>query len=305
VPKLKLSQLGAEVDPDELEDAEWSEDGGYGDYDGEDPPGDIVLNGFIKKMWLSKTASEEEGNYKPTAGSNMFIILFEAAENVGAYEKYNGWSTWDYDVIHTITKFRWQPLMNALGMTIKYALSNLYVADEDEDRGTPILKIGNKFEVGEDSNTAYVCILTKREKRTDVDPPTWSTKVGKWLEWQDPEAPEEEEEEEEARPTRRSPSSSAKKSAGRTSRSSAPAEEEEQEQEEEEYDEGEEPEEPEEEEPPARRGRTSAAKPAAKATPAKAPTRTSRVRSGASSRTAAPRTSRGRAASGSKDDPPF
>jgi hypothetical protein len=280
VPKLKASEFN--FDEDELEGAEYNED--FGDYTGEEPPASIILSGHIKKLWLSE--SEKEG-----VKSDMLIVLFVADENEGDYEKYNGWPTFDYQVLKTTTKFKWKPFFDAIGITVRDVKNKMYTADEPENMGDVVEKIGT-WQPGPDNDGAWVRVLTKRELYNGA----YQAKVQKFLPWEDAEEAPAAPEPAPAKAASRRPAAAkpaAAKPAPASRRAAKPAPVEEPEEEEgEEYDEGEEPEEAVEETPtPAssRRGRgptaASTAKPAAKA-PARSSARTRR-------------------GSGSTEEPPF
>lgn len=246
MPKLKVTD--DELDVEELEDAEYNEDGDFEDYSGEQPPKGTILRGFIKKMWWTYSQNDNP----------MLKILFVADGNTGDLEEYNGLPVWENAVLIPSVKFRWQPFLDTFGLTIRDVKTKLYVSADDDNQGAPIEKIG-KWEPGEDARCR---IVTKRERYQGE----WNTKVSKWL---DDEEAADEEEEEEAPPPRRS---RAAKPAASSRRKPDPEPEEDEEEEEAEEAEDEEEE---EEAPPPRRGpagrsRTSTAR--AKA-PAKAPAR--------------------------------
>ncbi|MDA4133837.1 MAG: hypothetical protein OK454_12050, partial [Thaumarchaeota archaeon] len=211
MPKLKSSELN--FDEEELEGAEWSEEDDYQTYEGEQPPTGIILHGFIKKMWITETE----------AGSDMLVVLFEARDNVGDFVQYDGWATWDRIVLQANTKFRWKPFLNATGLSLKDIKTKMYVGEDEERNGLPIQKIA-AFVPGEDSDDAWLRILTKRESYNGE----WQAKVSKWLVWEDPEdaeAAEEDEEPEEPPAGKASPRGGAKATKARASRAKPAAEE--------------------------------------------------------------------------------
>jgi hypothetical protein len=282
MPRLKADEFS--FDEEELEGAEWSEDE-YSSYDGPEPPARIVLRGFVKKMWITEARSSK---------NDMLVVLFEAKDNVGDRAQYDGWATWDHLVLQANTKFRWQPFLNATGLTLQDIKKKMYVGEDEENNGLPIEKIGT-WVPGEQNDAAWLMAVTKREFYDGES----RGKVAKYLEWEDPEE-DEDEPESEPTPARKAPrgstTSSNAKPATRRSKAAEPEEEPEDEE-----PEDEEPEEPEEEQESAPRGRRAAAKPATKAPAARTPA--SRSRQPAAAR--APARGRGRAARGSTQDPPF
>lgn len=205
MPRMKLTDL----DADELEEAEYNDADFGSDYEGEQPPADTVLPGYIEKMWLGSTSNDDD----------MLIVIWKADETAGEYE---GLPVWDYLALTKEAKFRWAPFCESVGLTIKEIKNNLFVVDEDGDNvGLVVQKIG-KWEPGQDSDEAYCNIITKREQY----PPgsgQWRTKVKKYLvyeagdaEAQDEEEPEEIEAEEQEEPEE-------KPARGSASRRRAPA----------------------------------------------------------------------------------
>lgn len=284
MPKLRASDW--DFDEGELEGAEYNEDGDreFEDYDGEDPPVGTILSGFIKKVWLTKAGS----------GADMLKVLFIAADNTGKREEFNGWPGWDNLALQANTKFKWKPFLDATGLTLRDLRTKTVTSDEDSNLGDEITKIG-EWHPGEDSDSAWVRVLIKKETYQGVT----SSKVGKFLPYEDAEEDEDEEEEEATppKPARggRAAASTAKTSARRKAAEPEPEDEEEEELDEEEL----EDESEEEEAPPARPSRSrSASKPAA--------SRASRGRTTASKPAAKPATrARGRAAKPVDDEPPF
>lgn len=178
MPRLKMDE--DEFNIKELEGAEYDDSReGYTDYSGEIPPKGTVLPGKIKKAWWTFN------NSKPPA--RMMIAIWEADENAGEYE---GLPLWDYISFSPQAKWRWQPFLDATGLTLR-DFKKMEVEDEDDERyGTPIISIGD-WEVGEDS--AAVNVVTKRE-RYDGD---WRAKVDKYLPYDaDEDAGEDEDEDE-------------------------------------------------------------------------------------------------------------
>jgi len=253
----------------------------FDSYDGEVPPKDIELLGYVRKMWWTRTQN----------GDPMLKILWLAAENTDDLEEYNGCPFWLNYALIGGAKFRWAPFLDNFGITLKDVKTKTDVADKDDQNGAPINKIA-RFRPGEEFDEAWSYIITDRERYNGE----WKPAVKSWLtldeaeEDADEAEPEDEEdyEEEEAeepepepeRPTRgrgRAPARSApdKPAPARGARGtrSAPAK-------------------PEQPAPRGARGARSA-KPAA--APAKAPARGAR---------SAPARGRGRDG-GYDEEPPF
>jgi hypothetical protein len=269
MPKLRPADV-ADIDPDELEEAEYSE-GNYVSYSGEIAPADTVLRAYIKNIWWTKSSS----------GNSMLKVLVIADANENELEGYNGMPMWENMVLTSPAKFKWGPFFEHFGIKVsdvknKTGKSNVTVAAEDDSQGAPVEKIGS-FVPGEDSDAAWCRVVTTREPYEGK----MQAHVGVWLDYDEDEEeePEEDIEEEEA--------------------------EEEAEEEEDEAEEGEE-----EEEVQPTRGRRTAAKASRTppATPSRstsrkpAPSRSAPAKGRAAT---APSRGKGRRAAGSSDDPPF
>jgi hypothetical protein len=153
-----------EVNFRELNDAEYDPDAAYDEYDGPIPPKGTILRGGIKKLWVTQTQN----------GDWMFKALFEAANNTGERKQYNGCPIWD-NVLWSMpqVKFRWQPFLDALGVTLKDIQAKLMVEDDEDNVGTPVIKLGNvRF-----NKTVPVTVKTGREKYEGE----WVVRVAKWL----------------------------------------------------------------------------------------------------------------------------
>jgi hypothetical protein len=175
IPKLKVED--DELDIDELEEAEYSEDGGdFEPYDGPLPPKGTILVGLVKKVWWTYTKNDDP----------MLKILFVADDNVGDKAKYNGCPIWENAALTAGSKFRWKPFLDVMGLTIAMVKKNTTISSEEESNGDPIEKIG-KWSPGGDE--AWCRILTAREKYLDE----WTARVGKWLEYEEPEEDEDDE----------------------------------------------------------------------------------------------------------------
>lgn len=283
--KLRKDEV-ADIDVNALDEAEYSDEE-FEAYEGEIPPSDTELTGYISKLWWCRTAEKDDG----TGLDPMIKVLWIAADNEGDTEDYNGLPIWENAVLIPSAKFRWAPFLNTFGITLKAIKTATYVGEEDDERvgGAPIEKIGS-FTPGEDSDDAWSRVITKRRFWNDE----WRVEAKKWLPYADGESPEEEEEPEDVEDTEE-------------------VEDEEEYEGEEEAEEEEEEEEPE----PARpaRGRkpaTAASKPARPA-PARAarpaaakPATASTSRRGAKPAAAAKAApARGRGRKPAQDDPPF
>jgi len=273
MPRLKIED--DEFNADELDEAEY-ESGSYERYTGEEPPKDTVLRGYVKSMWWGYTAKDDP----------MVKVLFIADGNTGAEEEYNGCPIWENYPLIKIAKFKWGPFFQQFGLTARLFKTKMYVAEDDDNIGAPIEKVGT-FVPGEESTDAWCRVLTTREKYNGK----WQTHVAEWMD--DAEDDDEDEEEVET---------------------------------EEEVDVEEEEDEDEEPTPPSARtrraasGKTSVSPATKSAAPAKtAATRTSAAKTSGTPRTAAKsaagkpaakasapvRGRRGKAAAGYDDDPPF
>jgi hypothetical protein len=268
VPKLRKEDV-ADIDVDELEEAEYSE-GNFVSYSGEIPPEDTVLAGVVKSMWWTRTNPKPGGNPN---GDAMVKVLWVAEENDGDLEEYNGLPAWENMALTAPSKFKWGPFFDHFGISIrdvradnKSGKNNVVVSDTDEQMGSPIEKIG-PFVPGSDE--AYCRIVVAREKYDG----RWQAHVKAWLDWEEGDDDDDDEVDE-----------------------VEPEDEEEEDTEEEE--------EPEEVPPP--RGRRTAAKasnaPAATST-RPAARKPATARSGAAKAPAPKRGRRG--AAGSSDEPPF
>lgn len=159
--RMRWSQ---DVNWDELESEAYNPDE-FEDYDGPLPPHNMILAGVVRKMWATTSS----------AGDEMIKVLFVAAGNEGEREVYNGAPLWD-NISFTLpqVKFRWQPWLDALGVTLADLKSKTIVGDE-EDRGDVIEKIGRVNFAGKTPVAARVKVV--REKYNDEA----QAKVGKWL----------------------------------------------------------------------------------------------------------------------------
>lgn len=137
---------------DELPD-EWDDDG-FEPYDGDPPPANIVLRGIIKNIWTAEFSSGNEG----------LKVLFEAADNAGDRAEYDGWSSWENIAFTPGSAFRYGPLFELLGVTLRDVKTKTVVSEED-NVGQPVMKIGT-FKMPKDGLPCKV--TTKVEKDGDV-----------------------------------------------------------------------------------------------------------------------------------------
>lgn len=174
MPKIKWGD--AEPDWDELDDAEYEEGEGYNRYEGPVPPNNTILSGVIKKVWAAESQ----------AGNSMFKVLFEAEGNTGDKKKYDGCPIWDNVVWTPQTKFRWQPWLDALGLTLREVRGKTITAEDDDNVGTPIMRIGKvKF-----SDGVAVRVVTKRESYQGEP----QARIQEWMSPGDPDSEEDDEE---------------------------------------------------------------------------------------------------------------
>ena len=187
-------KLGAEFSVDELDTDDWTE-GGYEEYEGEDPPKNVKLSGRVTKIWKT-----ESGN-----GDVMFKTIFVAEGNTGKLAQYNGWTGWDNITFVKTAAFRYQPFLMTFDLKVSDVKNKMDFDEESEKLGQRVNEI-NGWEPGSEDSWCY--IVTKREKFGEE----WSTKI-KTYEPGEPPEPEEEErparrrsrarDEEEERPARR------------------------------------------------------------------------------------------------------
>lgn len=128
----KMKWAKGDVDWQGLDDEEYDDSGDFEPYDGPEPNANALLNGQIKKIWLTQSK----------VGDWMFKLVFEASDNEGERKQFEGWSCWD-NVLFSLPqcKFSWQPFLDALGITLKDIQARLIVGEEDKV-GTIVDKIG-------------------------------------------------------------------------------------------------------------------------------------------------------------------
>jgi hypothetical protein len=176
MPKLRREEV-ADLDVKTLDEQEYTE-GDFDTYEGEIPPANTELTGYVNKMWWCRTAEKSDGS----GLDPMIKVLWVAADNEGDEEEYNGLPIWENLVLVPGAKFRWAPFLDTFGITLKAIKSDTYVGDEDDERvgGAPIEKIGT-FVPGEDSDAAWSRVLTKRRFYNDE----WRVEAKSWLPWAD------------------------------------------------------------------------------------------------------------------------
>lgn len=180
MPKMKATDFSGNLE--ELEEAEYEKyEKTYTKYEGEIPPEDTVLRGYVRKAWYALTQNDDD----------MLIVLFVADGNTGDEEEFNGLPIFERMALIKTVKFKWQPFFDATGLSIREVFTKTVIADEDDNMGAPIEKIG-KWEPGEDNENAWVQVITGREKYKGE----WQARVGEWLPYEAPEDAEEEPEEE-------------------------------------------------------------------------------------------------------------
>jgi hypothetical protein len=125
---------GSDVNWRELNNAEYTEDdGGFEAYDGPMPPANTVLEGNIEKMWATESST----------GNKMIKVLFVANENAGEKKKYNGCQIWE-NVLFSLPqmKWKWQPWLDALGISLRDLKDKTLVEDEESNQGYQVIRIG-------------------------------------------------------------------------------------------------------------------------------------------------------------------
>lgn len=173
MPRLKVPD--DELNVTELEEAEYDDrDFDYESYDGELPPGDTHLRGYVKKAWWTYTSAEDP----------MIKLLFIADGNDGDEDEFNGLPVWEQLPLTNNAKFKWKPWIDVFGISLMDIKKKTVVAEDADNIGDPIEKIGT-WEPGEDARCS---IITKRAKYKGQD----KVEVRRWL---DEEADDEEEEE--------------------------------------------------------------------------------------------------------------
>jgi hypothetical protein len=221
----------ADLNIDELEAIEYSTET-FDTYDGEVPPKDIELLGYVKRMWWTRSQNNDP----------MLKILWVAEENEGDEEEFNGCPFWLNYALNGGSKFRWAPFLDNYGLTLKQVKNNIDVEDKDDQNGAPINKIGS-WRPGEENDEAWCRIITGSERYNGELKPA----IQSWLPYDadddaadddaepddDDDYEEEPEDEPEPEPepargrgrgtARKAPDKPAPARGGRTTRTPAPA----------------------------------------------------------------------------------
>jgi hypothetical protein len=177
VPKLKIDD---DELPDDLDEVEYDKERrDYEKYEGEQPPKDTFLNGYVKNVWWTET----------NGGARMLKVLWIADGNTGELEEYNGLDVWENMAMTGPAKFKWGPFFEYFGLTIRMLKTQALIEEDEDNIGAQIKKIGKKFIPGPDCR---VGIITSREKYNG----NWQTHVAEWLDEEELEDEEPEEEEE-------------------------------------------------------------------------------------------------------------
>jgi hypothetical protein len=178
MPKLKRDEV-ADLDVKVLDEQEYTE-GDFDTYEGEIPPANTELTGYVSKLWWCRTAEKDDGS----GLDPMIKVLWVAADNEGDLEDFNGLPIWENLVLVPSAKFRWAPFLDVHGITLKAIKTSTYVGEEDDERigGAPIEKIGD-FEPGEESDAAWSRLITKRRFWNDE----WRAEAKSWMAWADGE----------------------------------------------------------------------------------------------------------------------
>lgn len=161
MPKLRWTGDAEEPDWSAMEDEEYEEGGDFAPYEGPQPPKNTLLSGDIKKVW---STTSQSGNW-------MFKVLWEAARNTGDKEKYNGLPIWENVVWVPQNKFKWQPFLDGLGITLRAVQKATITAEDEDNVGLPVERI-NKTRF-----PAAIRVLTDSEMYNEER----RSKVGKWL----------------------------------------------------------------------------------------------------------------------------
>jgi hypothetical protein len=158
-------------------DVEYDDD--FTPYTGEIPRSNLLLRGFVKKLWWTFANDGE---------TPMLKVLWIADGNVGKTEEFNGLPVWDQMVFQPNAAFKYGPFLETFGITLTDVFKKLDVADEDDNQGAPVNYIAHLVP-GEDA----VCgIITKKDKYEGE----FRAKAQKFVPWGEDDDAEEEPEEE-------------------------------------------------------------------------------------------------------------
>jgi hypothetical protein len=170
MPKLRGDDV-EDIDVKALDEAEYNDDD-FAGYEGEIPPDGTVLSGYISKLWWTRTQEKADG----TGDNPMLKILWVAGDNEGDLDEFNGLPVWENAVLIPSAKFRWAPFLENFGITLKSIKTQTYVANDEDQFGSPVEKIG-AFVPGEESDDAWSRIIIKRGRWDGV----WRAEVRSWL----------------------------------------------------------------------------------------------------------------------------
>jgi len=166
--RLKEADV-AGLDVRELEAVEYSTEQ-FDYYEGDVPPVDTILRGYVKRMWWTRSANNDA----------MLKILWIAAENEGDLKQYDGLPVWLNAALIASAKFRWDPFLQWAQISLAAIKARKVDVDKADQNGAPIKSIDG-FHPGEDHDEAWGMILIGHE------PYQGETKaIAKdWLEWED------------------------------------------------------------------------------------------------------------------------
>jgi hypothetical protein len=165
-------KLGVEFDVDDLDTDDW-EDGGYEEYEGEDPPKNTKLLGRVTKIWKTESSN----------GDVMFKTIFVAEGNEGKLAQYNGWTGWDNITFVKTAAFRYQPFLLAFDLRVSDVKSKMDFDEEAERMGQRVNSISDWVPGSADS---WCYVITKRDRFGEE----WTTKIKTYEPGEEPE-PEE------------------------------------------------------------------------------------------------------------------
>jgi len=173
MPSLKLDD--EDFDVEGLEKAEYNEDDQRVPYQGPQPKKGTVLTGFLSKIWFIYNRKNDP----------MLKIIFEADEDSG----FGGLEIWDNLTLNKASKFRWQPFLNATGLTLLDIKNRMkYEGEENAKLGWPVVKIA-RLKVGE---SAVINILTDRSKDNEGE---WRNDIAKYMPYKPLDLDEDDEDE--------------------------------------------------------------------------------------------------------------
>lgn len=178
MPRLKW---GKNTNFKELNDADYepSERNQREPYEGPTPKSGTVLEGTIDGLWVTDFPSGQG-----------FKVVFIAEGNKGEKSKYNGCAIWENLPLTPQQKWKWQPFLDMLGVTLKDVYNKVIVDDEESDFGERIKQI---------ARVKIPCpgkVVVKREKYEGE----FQARAGDWLMPNPADEDDYEDEEEDERP---------------------------------------------------------------------------------------------------------